>query len=830
MALKVGELFAQLKLDKSKFDKGVDGAEGRFSKLSGVLKGAVAGAAASAGAALAGSVMGADRLRDSLNGLQAQTGATDGEMKGMEKSLRNIYANNYGDSFQDIADSMAQVENATGKTGAALETLTTDALKLRDTFGYEVSESARTAQTMIKNFGITGEQAMTLIAQGAQEGLDKHGDMLDTFNEYSVYFNQMGFEAEGMFNILADGAKNGAFNLDKVGDAVKEMGIRVKDGSKASKESFQMLGFNAEEMSAKFAQGGETAQKAFTQVMTKLSKIEDPVKRNTVGVGLMGTQFEDLESKAITSLANVQQKANMNADTLKDIGNIKYDSFGNAIKGIGRQFVNGLFIPLGKKILPKLNDLAKWVQKHMPQIKETIKTAMGGVSTALKAAGKAIDFVKRNADVIVPAVTAMVAVIAGAFIPTLWGMATAAAASAAATAAAFWPITAVVVAVGAVVAGLAIIWRKWGDDIKRITTEVVQNVVTWFTDFWTKTKEIFNMLKIGLIETWNMIKTAVVQTVMTLVNGIMAKFNQAKENLSGIITVLKDFFINTWENIKLAVMSVVGAFLSLLTGDFEGFKLSIKGLLTAVKRQFENIWSTIKNLVIEYARLLVRGAKELFEKFKSGVATIFRGLWKIIKGIWTNIKNGVINLAKGLYEGVKQKMETAKNTIENIWNGAKEFLQNIDLVEIGENIIEGLIRGIGNLAGRVRDKVSSIVDGIKNRIRNALDINSPSGVTQYYGEMTGEGLAKGAEKKRGKVAKAAGRLADSVTKGMKGLSNNTISPVAANFSPKASGAVGSMGEGMNKAIQMVVELDGREIGRQTAPYTAEEIRIRTGIR
>ena len=84
---------------------------------------------------------------------------------------------------------------------------------------------------MMKQFGVTSDEAFNLIAQGAQNGLDKNGNLLDSINEYSVHFKQLGFDAEDMFNMFSNGAKAGVFDVDKLGDAVKEFGIRCKDGS-----------------------------------------------------------------------------------------------------------------------------------------------------------------------------------------------------------------------------------------------------------------------------------------------------------------------------------------------------------------------------------------------------------------------------------------------------------------------------------------------------------------------------------------------------------------------------------------------------------------------
>ena len=71
--------------------------------------------------------------------------------------------------------------------------------------------------------------------------------MLDSINEYSVHFKQNGLSATDMFNTFKQGADSGAFSIDKVGDAIKEMGIRMKDGSatdslKAMKVEKELLG------------------------------------------------------------------------------------------------------------------------------------------------------------------------------------------------------------------------------------------------------------------------------------------------------------------------------------------------------------------------------------------------------------------------------------------------------------------------------------------------------------------------------------------------------------------------------------------------------------
>ena len=86
------------------------------------------------------------------------------------------------------------------------------------------------------------------MTQGMQSGLNFSDELFDNIDEYSVQFKKLGLDAEDMFSVFANGAQNGAFNLDKIGDAVKEFSIRAIDGSDTTKQGFEALGMNADEM------------------------------------------------------------------------------------------------------------------------------------------------------------------------------------------------------------------------------------------------------------------------------------------------------------------------------------------------------------------------------------------------------------------------------------------------------------------------------------------------------------------------------------------------------------------------------------------------------
>jgi len=366
-----------------------------------VAIGMAAVGAAFLGAIVAGVTM-SDDLTKALNGLQASAGIADEQMSGMEDTMLSIYNNNFGEDFGDIGKALGEVKKQTGAAGEELEDMAESALAMRDTFEFEVTESVRTVDMMMKQFGVTSDEAFNLIAQGAQAGLDKNGNLLDSINEYSIHFEQLGFDSEEMFNMMANGAKSGVFDIDKLGDAMKEFGIRSKDGSKTSAEGFAALKLDAAEMTKAFAAGGDTSKAAFEKTTTALMAMKDPVAQNAAGVALFGTQWEDVGVKGIAALVNTRGEISLTEDALRKINEVKYNDFGSAVEGIKRQLLTGIVLPLGQEVLPKLNEFSNELKQNIPAIIEDVKPVINGLVDSFK-------FLADNIGIIVPILSSVVA-------------------------------------------------------------------------------------------------------------------------------------------------------------------------------------------------------------------------------------------------------------------------------------------------------------------------------------------------------------------------------------------------------------------------------------
>lgn len=309
--------------------------------------------------------------------IAAATGATGAELENLQGVMESVYGNNYGENMQEVADAVATVnQQMKGLSGDELQGVTEGAFALRDVFQYDVAESVRAAEALTKNFGVSGQEAMNLIAAGSQNGLNFSGELLDTISEYSVQFAKVGIDADQMFQIMQAGADSGAWNLDKVGDAIKEMSIRVVDGSDTTIAAFKTLNMDADAMAQSFAAGGESAQKAFRDTVAALASMEDPVQQNSVGVKLFGTMWEDLGPEVVSQLASITDEAYAAGDELAKMSEVKYDNLGDALKGAGRKIETAL-MPIANKMTSFLTDILGKID--FEGLTEGIENAFSGI-------------------------------------------------------------------------------------------------------------------------------------------------------------------------------------------------------------------------------------------------------------------------------------------------------------------------------------------------------------------------------------------------------------------------------------------------------------------
>jgi phage-related minor tail protein len=327
-----------------------------------------------------------EETQTASNSFQAITGETDAVTQKFFDKMKEMYKDGYGESLKDIGDKMAYVKQVTKETDPSkVKELTENAIALEDTFGSDFQETIRGVNGLMTHFGTDSTKAFDLFAKGSQKGLDYTNELGDNVAEYGGNFKQAGYTVEEYFQLLANGTKNGAYNLDKVNDSINEVKNKLGDGS--IEKNIGIFSKDTKKSFKAWKDGKGTMKKVIDSIVKDINGCKNEQKALTMASTAFGTMGEDANLKVVKSLKSTGKtfkKVQGSAEKLKEV---KYDDVATKFKNIGRTVQLDLFVPLAEKLLPKIEQLADYAIKHIDGTERAI-VILGGTMGVIFATAK----------------------------------------------------------------------------------------------------------------------------------------------------------------------------------------------------------------------------------------------------------------------------------------------------------------------------------------------------------------------------------------------------------------------------------------------------------
>ena len=255
--------------------------------------------------------------------------------------------------------------------------------------------------------------------------------------------------------------------------------------------------------------------------------------------------------------------------------------------------------------------------------------------------------------------------------------------------------------------------------------------------------------------------TASVNALITVVSAIVTGIIQAI--LDGITSLV----VTIGETLPLIVTTILNLITSILTAIDENGPMIFKKVLSIITGLLEAIANNMQPIVeagIEIVLGLIRGISEKMDDIAQAgfdlLISFINGLSKAIDENFTDLLNSVLNLITTIIDSV----------VEFLTGGAVT-----DFCASGKAVIEGFIKGMGDMIDAVVQKAKDIAKAAVRTVKGWLGINSPSKVFRKIGVYTGEGLALGLEDSENSIANSAigvGKTAKTVMeKAINGMSD-----------------------------------------------------------
>lgn len=574
--------------------------------------------------------------------------------------IQSVYEAGVGESMDSVANAVLMVKKNLGDLSETdLSNLTQQAITLDELYGIDMNETLRGVNSLMQQYGLTAQEAMDYIVKGTQNGLDKTNELGDNLSEYAGKFSQAGYSASEYFQLLDNGLKNGAYNLDKVNDAINEVTTRLVDGTIG--ESIGSFSTKTQELFASWQNGGATQKEVIDSIVADIGNCTNQQEALNMAALAFGTMAEDGNLKFITSLTSV--------------GNT-YDSVAGSAQGMfdatttpmqqmeaNTRKLQQSLVPLGQKLMELANTIipplvavittiSGWFEK-MPEPVQNFVIILGALIAVFTA--------------LVPVIAA-VAVSVGALNISLA------------------PIIGIIAGVAAAITAIIAIVKNWGA------------ITEWFGNLWnticTGIGQMVESLKAWFLGLWEHLKSVwegicnVVQTAVMLIGSILqAAFD--------IITLPYRFI---WENCKEIIISVWEAIKSVVSSAINAVSSVISTVMGVIQNVISTIWTAISTKI-----------SSVLNAIKTVVTTVFNAVKSVVSSVWNGIKSTISTVVDGIKSKVSSVFNSVKSTVSSVFNGIKST---------ATSVWNGIKTAILTPIESARDKIKGIVDKIQSFFAN----------------------------------------------------------------------------------------------------------------
>lgn len=338
---------------------------------------ALAAVGAVAGGVLVQNVLAGIEREPGRDLIQARLRLDDASMANVGRAAAKAYVNNFGESVQDNLRAGQLVLQGGLVTDAADPELAGIIAKVQAISQYvegDLTQTTKSASILLRS-GLAGsaEEAFDIIAAGYAITGDLGGDWLDSIGEYSSGWKNAGLTAQQALALIKQAQDNGVDVTDRSADALREFGRRVAENGDDIVTVLDNIGLDGQAMFDKFKRGGPAGFEAFDQVFDRIRAIEDPTRRNQAAMALLGDTAGDFinaftqwdPSDAVSKFGSVDGAAQQASDTMSH--NVA-GSFESAQRLIS-QSLDEVQDDLAEAFGPSLEDAAKLVNEHSDDIK-----------------------------------------------------------------------------------------------------------------------------------------------------------------------------------------------------------------------------------------------------------------------------------------------------------------------------------------------------------------------------------------------------------------------------------------------------------------------------
>ena len=218
------------------------------------------------------------------------------------------------DYNKGLMEATRLTQEFTGLTGDRLKAVRNEIQATADVYGKDFREVLGTADALMAQYGLTAEEAMTVIQDGFQAGADEGGNMLSRIKDLAPQFHDAGIAADEMMAIMAQ-TRSGIFSEGGM-DIIAMASKRIREMSTGTEKALNDIGISAKQVQEDLESGAKSTFDVIQEVAVKLREmpqdsqevgnvLKDVFGRQGAAAGLQMIEQLDTMTKDIEEVKKV---------------------------------------------------------------------------------------------------------------------------------------------------------------------------------------------------------------------------------------------------------------------------------------------------------------------------------------------------------------------------------------------------------------------------------------------------------------------------------------------------------------------------------------------
>ena len=277
--------------------------------------------------------------------------------------------------------------------------------------------------------------------------------------------------------------------------------------------------------------------------------------------------------------------------------------------------------------------------------------------------------------------------------------------------------------------------------------------------------------------------SAITNMINKVLNMITSNTAELKKTISTLVNSVVTFFV---ENLPTIIEIGLTLLLAIASGIADNLDTLIPAIVECILKIVELITNNLDKIIEVAAVLIVELAKGLIlalPKLLASVPKIVTGIVTSIKNVKDKMVDGASTLMNKFKDGIVNKIgpvaAKAKDVVVGFWEKTKKFITETNWLELGKNILKGILNGMLNFGTIVKDTIKKVGKKITGAIKSFFGIESPSKLMRdEVGQYLTAGIGKGFEKGIPQTIRDVNAAMTDLNNGIQSSLNPVINPTA----------------------------------------------------